>query len=202
MDGLRIRDARPRDTGTIEALTLGAYQQYAAAMPAHWAAYRRNIRATLASVEPAAQIVAEKGKRLVGAVLLYPAATSGLSRRLRTAPEVRLLAVAPAARGQGIGGALMRECVARARRSGATALTLHTNDVMQAAIRLYERLGFQRAAELDFRPAPDLTIKGYSLDLEGTTSKRRISMSPKQKAAARPSIKKGAKAARRGRKSR
>jgi ribosomal protein S18 acetylase RimI-like enzyme len=197
MEGLRIRDARPRDTGAIEALTLGAYQQYAAAMPAHWAAYRRNIRATLASVE-----VAEKGKRLVGAVLLYPAATSGLSRRLRTAPEVRLLAVAPAARGQGIGAALMRECVARARRSGATALTLHTNDVMQAAIRLYERLGFQRAAELDFRPAPDLTIKGYSLDLEGTTSKRRFSMSPKQKAAARPSIKKGAKAARRGRKSR
>jgi len=34
-------------------------------------------------------------------------------------PEVRLLAVAPAARGKGIGEALMRECIRRARRSGA-----------------------------------------------------------------------------------
>ena len=45
----------------------------------------------------------------------------------------------------------MGECVRRARESGAKALTLHTTDMMQAAMRLYERLGFQRMRELDFR---------------------------------------------------
>jgi hypothetical protein len=36
---------------------------------------------------------------------------------------------------------------------------------MQAALRLYERLGFVRAPELDFRPAPGVTVKGYRVDL-------------------------------------
>jgi hypothetical protein len=85
-------------------------------------------------------------------------------------PEVRLLAVAPAARGRGVGAALMDECVRRACQSGAAVLTLHTTDIMQAAVRLYERLGFRRAPELDIQPAPGVTIKGYRLGLEGATS--------------------------------
>jgi len=80
-------------------------------------------------------------------------------------PEVRLLAVAPEARGKGVGVALMRECVARARASGAARLTLHTTEMMQAAVRLYERMGFVRAPEIDFRPAPGIVVKGYRLEL-------------------------------------
>jgi hypothetical protein len=38
-------------------------------------------------------------------------------------------------------------------------------DLMQAAIRLYEDMGFARAPELDFSPAPGFTVKGYRLDL-------------------------------------
>jgi hypothetical protein len=34
---------------------------------------------------------------------------------------------------------------------------------------MYERLGFARAPELDYKPAPDLTVKGYRLDLAGKT---------------------------------
>jgi hypothetical protein len=36
---------------------------------------------------------------------------------------------------------------------------------MEAAMRLYARMGFVRAAELDFNPAPGLTIKGFRLAL-------------------------------------
>ena len=32
-------------------------------------------------------------------------------------------------------------------------------------VRLYERMGFARAREIDFHPAPDVTIKGYRLSL-------------------------------------
>ena len=39
-------------------------------------------------------------------------------------------------------------------------------DVMQVALRLYGRLGFVRAPQLDFRPAPSVTVKGYRLDLQ------------------------------------
>lgn len=172
---LHVRDARPGDQDMIRDVTLAAYQEYAAQMPAqHWEGYRQNILTTLAEVKPAEQIVAERQGTILGTVLLYPSGTvigtdpTGKPVRL-TWPEVRLLAVAPAQRGQGIGTLLMDECIRRARRSGATALTLHTTDLMQTAMRLYERLGFVHFAELDFHPAPGLTIKGYRLNLETIT---------------------------------
>ena len=166
---LIIRDGRAGDRDAIEAVTLAAYQQYATTIPALWEAYRQNIVSTLAGASPDAQIVAEDDGRIVGSVLLYRAGTviarPGGGPLTLASPEVRLLAVAPAARGKGVGAALMQECVARARASGATRLTLHTTEMMQAAVRLYERMGFVRAPELDFRPGPSLVVKGYRLDL-------------------------------------
>ncbi len=171
MTDCRIRDAGASDREAIEAVTLSAYQQFAAVMPpALWDRYRENIVSTLAAAPPKTQIVAEAGGRIVGSVLLYPAGTEivppgGRSMTL-TLPAVRLLAVAPSVRGQGIGALLMDECVRRARESGAKALTLHTTDMMQSAMRLYERLGFQRMSDLDFEPAPGVTVKGFRLGLE------------------------------------
>lgn len=165
----RIRDARAGDRDVIREVTLAAYREYATQMPALWEDYRANILATLADIAPAEQIVAEQAGAVVGAVLLYPAgaalpgAEGGRGRR--PWPEVRLLAVAPSGRGQGVGAALMQECMRRARAAGAPALTLHTTELMRAALRLYARLGFVRAPELDLRVTPTLTIHGYRLDL-------------------------------------
>ena len=163
-----VRDAGPDDLGAIREVTLAAYQEYAAEIPALWETYRQNILATLAHSAPAAQIVAEWAGALAGAVLLYPAGSDmlipGGAPVKRRWPEVRLLAVAPTARGRGVGAALMQECVRRARASGADALSLHTTDMMRVAVHLYERMGFVRASELDFHP-PGLTIKGYRLGL-------------------------------------
>ena len=169
MSGLTVRIAGPDDGDAIQAVTLSAYQEYAASIPAHWDGYRQNIIATLAAAAPGTQIVALDDERVVGAVLLYPAGTSigvpGGAPVTLTWPEVRLLAVAPSARGRGVGAALMHECIRRARTAGATALTLHTTDLMQAAMRLYQRLGFERAQDLDLEPAPGILAKGYRLDL-------------------------------------
>ena len=159
---LQIRDARPNDQTAIRQVTLAAYEEYAAQLPAHWAGYRQNILATLADVTRAQQIVAEQDGVLLGTVLLFPSEATEMPW-----PEVRLLAVVPGARGRGIGAALMQECVRRTRASGTNMLTLHTTDMMQTALRLYTRMGFLRAPGLDFHPAPGLTIKGYRLDLEG-----------------------------------
>jgi len=166
---LRIRDAREGDRDAIREVTLAAFQQYAEVMAAHWERYRQGILNALADVKRAEQIVAERDGAIVGAVLLYP---SGVvfsrpdgSRVTLEYPEARLLAVAPTARGRGIGEALLRECIRRARRSGAATLTLHTSDFMQAGKRMYERLGFVRASELDFHPSKDLTVMGYRLPL-------------------------------------
>ena len=162
-----IREARPADHDAIREVTLAAYAEYAPRMPSHWDGYRRNILATLGNPAPATQIVAEQEGAVVGAVLLYP---TGIvppgTRPPQSWPEVRLLAVAPAARGGGVGAALMQECVRRARGWGASALVLHTTAMMSAAVRLYARLGFVPAPELDVEVAPGLTVTGYRLDLD------------------------------------
>jgi predicted N-acetyltransferase YhbS len=163
-----IRDARPEDRDAIREVTLAAYQEYAVRMPTFWEGYRQNIIVSLDEVGSAEQLVAEHEGTIVGTVLLYPPRRMQVSRSESLEmpwPEVRLLAVAPAARGRGVGAALMQECVRRVRKTGGRVLSLHTTDVMQTALRMYERLGFVRAPELDFHPAPGTTVKGYRLDL-------------------------------------
>ena len=78
---------------------------------------------------------------------------------------MRLLAVHPDARGRGVGEALMRECMARARGRGATTLGLHTTRIMAVAQRMYERMGFVRAPEYDFHPAPRIVVMAYKMKL-------------------------------------
>ena len=169
MNILKIRDARDADREIIQSVTLSAYEQYAAVMGENWKFYRGNILDTLADVKPAEQIVAETDRGIVGAVLMYPAGSKlhGPDGRQISlpVPEVRLLAVLPIARGQGIGVALMQECIRRARQSGAATLGLHTTDMMQVAMRMYESMGFVRVPELDLSPAEGVLVKGYRIDL-------------------------------------
>jgi predicted N-acetyltransferase YhbS len=169
MKDFQLRDAHPQDHESILALTLEANQEYGRDAPEAWTAYADNIRETLSNHSPAEQIVAERDGEILGAVLLYPAGItleSADGRQFPLAyPEVRLLAVKPAARRGGVGRALMEECVVRARKAGAAAIALHTTDLMQVAMRMYERMGFVRAPEADFKPAPEFVIKGYRLTL-------------------------------------
>ena len=163
---VNIREARSTDRDAIVEVTLAAYQEYARQVP-FWTAYRQNILSSITHPAPAIQLVAEADGRLIGTVLLYPAGPAGLPAAPGQGkwPEVRLLAVAPSARGQGVAQALMQECVRRARQWGADALSLHTMSAMRAALRLYTRMGFVPAPELDFQPAPNFTVNGYRLTL-------------------------------------
>ncbi|SDM35787.1 N-acetylglutamate synthase, GNAT family [Microbacterium azadirachtae] len=63
--------------------------------------------------------------------------------------DLRLLAVAPDARRQGIGAALMRHAIRQAGADGFDAVALKTGPAMHGAHRLYETLGFDRAPEND-----------------------------------------------------
>ena len=60
------------------------------------------------------------------------------------APDCNLedLYVEDSARGHGLGAALVRACVDRARERGARRIELDVNDANEPARRLYERLGF------------------------------------------------------------
>ena len=58
-----------------------------------------------------------------------------------------------AARGRGIGEALNREAIDRARAEGATTVDLTSRSSREAANRLYQRLGFEKRATNVYRLA-------------------------------------------------
>lgn len=167
-ESIQVRDAREDELAAVRELTLRAYAEYASVMtPSAWAALRQAVVTALDTGQQVERIVAEQGGALVGSVMLYPASADayegGVGRV--SAPEVRLLAVAPEARGRGVGLALVEECVLRAQAAGATELGLHTSRSMKAAIRMYRRLGFERVPERDFRPSGAEIVEAYRLVL-------------------------------------
>jgi len=169
MSEFQLRDAREGEQAAIIELTLAAYHEYAAILGENYHFYEESTIATLSDVGPAAQIVAEQDGRLVGAALLYPPGTAFEAPEGMPAPvwpEVRLVAVPPSARGQGIGKALVQECLRRARKDGCTGLALHTTDMMQVAMAMYERMGFFRTPEFDFYPVPEFQVKAYRLEFK------------------------------------
>ena len=181
MNDLVIRNARGEEQGAIRALTQRVYGEYATIMtPAAWAGLEQAVRGALASDEPREQIVAERGGALVGSVLLFPPATDAYHGLVphATWPEVRLLAVAPEARGQGVGRALMDECVRRARRAGAQELGLHTSKSMQVAIGMYERMGFVRAPEYDFQPEGAELVQAFRIRLDAPHPEKAVTTVP------------------------
>ncbi|MFF8608538.1 GNAT family N-acetyltransferase [Streptomyces sp. NPDC015346] len=81
--------------------------------------------------------------------------------------EFRMLAVAKGARGRGVGEALVRACVARARQAeGCRRLVLSTQPGMASAHRIYERMGFVRTPDRDWRPISEMDpLLTYGMEL-------------------------------------
>lgn len=71
-----------------------------------------------------------------------PTGTVAALRVTPTVFELAKMAVAPAHRGRGIATALGTAAIAFARDAGASLIFLETNNRLDGAIRLYERLGF------------------------------------------------------------
>jgi predicted N-acetyltransferase YhbS len=76
---------------------------------------------------------------------------------------IRMLAVEPVQQGRGIGRALVEACIREADRDTARRMILHTTDRMASAHRLYRRMGFVRAADLDVQVDERFWLRAYQL---------------------------------------
>jgi ribosomal protein S18 acetylase RimI-like enzyme len=149
-----VRDAIPRDVGAIREVAYAANEEFRAPMgEILFAGYLANVLDVESRAREADVLVVEDGSGIVGTITLYRDINDeGMPTAFPTGTAgIRATAVSPTARGQGIGSALVNAAIARAQSVGARAIALHTADCMEGAMRLYERHGFRRAPEHDFR---------------------------------------------------
>jgi len=122
-------------------------------------------------------LVALAGRgELVGGVVYFGQmaeyGSGGIATSLEEASGIRLLAIDARHRGLGAGKALTQACVDLARRAGRAQVVLHTTEAMHVAWRMYEKLGFIRAPELDFLQQ-SLPVFGFRLQMDWLTRKGR-----------------------------
>jgi GNAT superfamily N-acetyltransferase len=114
--------------------------------------------------DPAAEAawIAEVAGERAGCVFLVADDEPGVAR-------LRILLVVPEARGLGLGGRLVDECLTFARATGYQRVTLWTNDVLASARKIYEAVGFTLVDEEKHHSfGRDLVGQNWSLDLVPT----------------------------------
>lgn len=159
-----IRHVRPAEFERVGDLVVDAY----AAM-FDLGDYEEELRRVEHRSQHAEVIVAVLDGSVAGTLTYVPGLGPYAEGDDPDAGWIRMLAVAPEFRGRGIGAALVEWCVRRARTSGRERIVLHTTDPMTDAQRMYVRLGFSRAADLDWQPDDQFWLRGYRMELDGST---------------------------------
>lgn len=137
-----IRTARPADAAGIARVLREAFSPFEKLYtPAAFDATILDTRRVRERFTDAGRIwVAVENKRAVGTV-------SAVDEGERL--YIRSMAVSPAAQGAGIGQRLLGEIERFALKKGFASLFLYTTPFLNGAIRLYEKNGFVRGADVD-----------------------------------------------------
>ncbi|XRQ04217.1 GNAT family N-acetyltransferase [Actinomadura welshii] len=158
-----VRAARPDEYGLIGDLTVEVYVDGGLVSPE--SSYVHTLRDAADRATGCELLVAEAGGEVAGAVAYCGPGSPYAEVAGPDEGEFRMLAVRGRARGMGVGTALVRACIDRARAAGLTGLRLSTQANMAGAHRLYERMGFVRTPERDWSPVPGLKLMTYALAL-------------------------------------
>lgn len=162
-DAVIVRPARPDEYEPVGELTVDAYVGGGLVSPE--SSYVNTLRDAADRAAKSELLVAEVEDEVVGAVAYCPPGSPYANIAGPDEAEFRMLAVKESARGRGVGRALVAACADRARAAGLVCLRLSTQSDMDAAQRLYERMGFVRTPERDWAPVSGLKLLAYALAL-------------------------------------
>jgi DNA-binding MarR family transcriptional regulator/GNAT superfamily N-acetyltransferase len=137
-----LRDPRPGDLGLVTSRQAILYANEFGWDWTYEGLVSRILADFVATFDPARDRawVAEQNGEVVGSVFLMHTADLAVAK-------LRLLYVDAQVRGLGVGTALVKACIERARACGYTTLELWTNTVLSSARKIYQAQGFQLVSE-------------------------------------------------------
>ncbi|MGF1427750.1 GNAT family N-acetyltransferase [Kitasatospora sp. LaBMicrA B282] len=115
------------------------------------------------STEAELLVAVDPADRVLGCVTFAVGGTTWADIATPEEGEIRMLATAPAARGLGVGEALVRACIDRSQSLGLAGMAFSTRPRMRAAHRIYDRLGFRRTPTRDWYPLPGIELWVYTM---------------------------------------
>ncbi|WRZ90688.1 GNAT family N-acetyltransferase [Streptomyces sp. NBC_01007] len=167
---IAIRRARPEEYPAIGEIAAQAYLGDGLLDFGESDAYLERLRDVAGRAAVADVLVAVDGDRVLGSVTFVADGSPMADFARAGEAEIRMLAVARAARGRGAGEALVRACVERARAvAGCERVVLSTQGTMRSAHHVYERVGFTRTPDRDWYPLPeldDIRLLTYELTIQ------------------------------------
>ena len=144
MTDIRIRDYEGSDADNLNRTAVAAFGQFRDHYN-DWPAMLAGLSKTSALSTTGEIIIAELQDKFAGAVAYFGPDRPKAPFFDQSWPIIRMLIVDPAFRGKGIGHALTKECIARAKRDGAPLIALHTSPIMTVALPMYLKMGFVKA---------------------------------------------------------
>ena len=167
---LLIREAQNSEYETVANLTMAAYRPLFAGvdLPDDLGWYGAELRDVAGRAARSEIIVAITDGQIVGSLAYHDDYSEEVkSGNPKNCAGFRVLATDPNMQGHGIGEALTRWCIDRARADGRTALLLNTTDYMKAAQRLYRRRGFEPYPEIGYEigGSQPVEVLGFRLEL-------------------------------------
>lgn len=160
-----LRKATVADIPSIMALVRIVVPLMEAAGNYQWDREYPNEQVFAHDVENGALWLAESNGRIAGIAAFTTAqepeyADAGWNA-YEPAIVVHRLAVDPAFRGQGVAAALMRQAETVTRESGLFLVRTDTNVVNDATSKLFPKLGYEAAGEINLRFRPGLRFRCY-----------------------------------------
>jgi len=158
-----IRDATIAEMTQVAQVRITAYQagqHLSADSP-----YEQRLRELGADGIGDVLVAVDQGGEITGTVMLLPWPHAGHVVIGPDEAEIRALAVLPEAQGSGLGKALLKAVIERARVRLVRHLVLLTQADMVAAQHMYARAGFARLADRDWSPTPGNLLLAYGMPL-------------------------------------
>jgi len=157
---LEIRFAASAEFPAVAELCVAAYAPFVAG-DHHYLAVLRDVARRASEAELLVAADPDDG-RVLGTVTFVPDGGPLGEIAAPSEAEFRMLAVDPAARGRGVGTALLRRVLDDSRDRGNAGVVCSSLPEMRAAHRIYERLGFGRVPERDWSPVPGVELLAFA----------------------------------------